>query len=185
MWTRFSLEATTFHESVPGHHVQLALAQELGLHPILGELEVTSYSEGWGLYAERLADEMALYSGPLQRVGMLTLDSLRAARLVVDTGLHAFGWTRDEAITFLVSNTSLVHSNAGREVDRYIADPAQATSYMIGRLEIERLRTHATARLGHRFSLPEFHDAVLGNGMIPLTELARTIETWIEATIPL
>lgn len=180
MWTSFSLEAGTFHESVPGHHVQLALAQELGLHPILGELEVTSYSEGWALYAERLADEMSLYSGPLQRVGMLTLDSLRAARLVVDTGLHAFGWTRDDAIAFLASNTSLVHANAAREVDRYIADPAQATSYMIGRLEIERMRTHATARLGHRFSLPEFHAAVLGTGMVPLTELAKIIETWIE-----
>jgi uncharacterized protein (DUF885 family) len=185
MWTRFSLEANAFHESVPGHHLQLALAQELGLHPILGELEVTSYSEGWGLYAERLADEMALYSGPLQRVGMLTLDSLRAARLVVDTGLHAFGWTRDDAITFLAANTSLAHANAAREVDRYIADPAQATSYMIGRLEIERLRTHATSRLGHRFSLAEFHNAVLGNGMLPLTELRTTIEKWIDGTSPL
>jgi uncharacterized protein (DUF885 family) len=183
MWTRFSLEATTFHESVPGHHVQLALALELGLHPILGELEVASYGEGWGLYAERLADEMSLYSGPLQQLGMLTLDSLRAARLVVDTGLHAFGWSRDDAITFLVSNTSLVHANAEREVDRFIADPGQATSYMIGRLEIERLRTHATARHGHRFSLPEFHAAVLGNGMTPLTELGRTIDAWIETSL--
>jgi uncharacterized protein (DUF885 family) len=180
MWTRFSLEATTFHESVPGHHVQLALAQELDLHPVLGELEVTSYSEGWGLYAERLADEMSLYGGPLQQLGMLTLDSLRAARLVVDTGLHAFGWTRLQAVEFLLASTSLLADNAEREIDRYIASPAQSTSYMIGRLEIERLRTRAAARLGDRFSLPEFHTAVLGNGMSPLTELGRSIDTWID-----
>ena len=97
-WARYQLEVTTFHEAVPGHHLQLALAQELGLHPLLGELEVTSYGEGWGLYAERLADEMSLYSSPLQRIGMVSLDSLRAARLVADTGLHALGWTRQQAI---------------------------------------------------------------------------------------
>ncbi|MDO8362767.1 MAG: DUF885 domain-containing protein [Actinomycetota bacterium] len=183
MWTRVGLEAATFHESVPGHHLQLALAQALDLHPVLGELEVTSYSEGWGLYAERLADEMSLYSGPLQQLGMLTLDSLRAARLVVDTGLHSMGWTRDEAIAFLMSNTSLVRGNAEREVDRYIADPGQATSYMIGRLEIDRLRALATARLGARFSLKAFHDTVLGGGMTPLTELGRSIEAWIDTTL--
>ena len=130
---------TTFHESVPGHHLQLALAQELDLHPVLGELEVASYGEGWGLYAERLADEMGLYSSELQRIGMLTLDSLRAARLVVDTGLHGRGWSRQEAIDFLVANTTLELSNAEGEIDRYIATPGQATSYMVGRLEIERL----------------------------------------------
>ncbi len=182
MWTRFGLEVATFHESVPGHHLQLALALELDLHPVLAELEVTSYGEGWGLYAERLADEMSLYSGPVQRLGMLTLDSLRAARLVVDTGLHARGWTRDEAIAFLVSSTALVYDNAAREVDRYIASPGQATSYMIGRLEIDRLRADATERLGDRFSLPEFHAAVLCNGMTPLTELSRTIEAWVDQT---
>jgi uncharacterized protein (DUF885 family) len=180
MWTRFSLEATTFHESVPGHHVQLALAQELDVHPVLGELEVTSYSEGWGLYAERLADEMSLYSGPLQQLGMLTLDSLRAARLVVDSGIHALGWTREQAIEFLVSNTSLVRDNAQREIDRYIASPGQSTSYMVGRLEIERLRAHAATRLRDGFSLPEFHAAVLGNGMMPLAELGRSIAAWID-----
>jgi uncharacterized protein (DUF885 family) len=179
MWTRFSLEVTTFHESVPGHHVQLALAQELDLHPVLGELEVTSYSEGWGLYAERLANEMSLYSGTVQQIGMLTLDSLRAARLVVDTGMHALGWTRRQAIDVLMSSTSLVRDNAEREIDRYIASPGQATSYMIGRLEIERLRARATKRLGGRFSLPEFHSAVLGNGMTPLAELGRSIDAWI------
>ena len=123
---------------------------------------------------------MSLYSGALQQVGMLTLDSLRAARLVVDTGLHALGWTREQATTFLVSSTSLVRDNAQREIDRYIASPGQATSYMIGRLEIDRLRTHATTRLADKFSLPEFHAAVLGNGTTPLIELGRSIETWID-----
>jgi uncharacterized protein (DUF885 family) len=178
--TSSPLEVTTFHEAVPGHHLQLALAQELDLHPILGELEVGSYSEGWGLYAERLADEMSLYSTPLQRIGMLTLDSLRAARLVVDTGLHAFGWTREEAVDFLLNHSALERSNAEGEIDRYIADPGQATSYMIGRLEIQRLRRHAQGRLANEFSVREFHDRVLGNGMVPLQELSRSIETWVD-----
>ncbi len=179
-WTRYQLEVTTFHESIPGHHLQVALAQELDLHPVVGELEVACYGEGWGLYAERLADEMALYSSPLQRLGMLTLDSLRAARLVVDTGLHAMGWTRDEAITFLADHTAQARSNAEVEVDRYIADPGQATSYMIGRLEIQRFRRRAEARLGDRFSVREFHDVVLGNGMTPLGELGRSIDVWVD-----
>jgi uncharacterized protein (DUF885 family)/catechol 2,3-dioxygenase-like lactoylglutathione lyase family enzyme len=178
-WTRFQLEATTFHESVPGHHLQLALANELDLHPLLGELEVTAYGEGWGLYAERLADQMSLYSSPLQRLGMVTLDSLRAVRLVVDTGIHAMGWTRDHAIEFFAQNTAQDRRNAEIEVDRYIAVPGQATSYMIGRMEIERLRDLAKASLGERFAIADFHRVVLGSGMTPLDELARTIERWI------
>ncbi len=178
MWTRFSLEPTTFHESVPGHHLQLATAQERDLHPVLGELEVDSFGEGWGLYAERLADEMGLYSGPLQRLGMLTLDSLRAARLVVDTGLHAMGWTRDQAIEFLVDSTALVRRNAEGEIDRYIANPGQATSYMVGRLELERIRRTAESRLGDTFDLRDFHDIVLGSGMCPLPALARIVTDW-------
>jgi uncharacterized protein (DUF885 family) len=183
-WTRFNLEVTTFHESVPGHHLQLALAEELDLHPVLGELEVTSYGEGWGLYAERLADQMSLYSGPLQRLGMLTADSLRAARLVVDTGLHAKGWTRGQAIEFLMSNTSLGRDTAESEIDRYTAEPGQATSYMIGRLELERLREHARVNLGDDFSLKDFHDTVLGNGMTPLPELGRSVDAWISRVLP-
>jgi uncharacterized protein (DUF885 family) len=180
LWSRCQLEATTFHEAVPGHHLQLALAQEFDLHPVLGELEVDSYGEGWGLYAERLADEMSLYSSPLQRLGMVTLDSLRAARLVVDTGLHALGWTRDAAIEFFVHHTAQEERNATAEIDRYIATPGQATSYMIGRLEIDRLRGAAESRLGSRFSVRGFHETVLGNGMTPLPELARTVDAWIE-----
>ena len=154
LWTRFALAPTTFHEAIPGHHLQLSLAQELDLHPVLGELEVTAYSEGWGLYAERLADEMDLYATPLQRIGMLTLDSLRASRLVVDTGIHAKGWTRQQAIDFLYDHTALTRANVEAEIDRYIADPGQAASYMIGRLEIDRLRADAATRLGNRFSVP-------------------------------
>jgi uncharacterized protein (DUF885 family) len=183
-WTRFQLEVTTFHEAIPGHHLQLALALELDLHPVLGELEVTSYGEGWGLYAERLADEMALYSSPVQRMGMLTTDSLRAARLVADTGLHAFGWTREEAIDFVCDHTAQDRTDAAVEVDRYISDPGQATSYMIGRLKLDELRRHATNRLGERFSLRQFHDVVLGQGNTPLDVLARTGDTWIERTPP-
>jgi uncharacterized protein (DUF885 family) len=178
-WMRYVLEATTFHESVPGHHLQLALAGELDLHPVLGELEVTSYGEGWGLYAERLADEMNLYTSDLQRLGMLTLDSLRAVRLVVDTGLHARGWSRQRAIDFVLDNTALERSNAEGEIDRYIATPGQATSYMIGRLEIERLRMIAQREQRHQFELAAFHDVVLNAGMTPLDDLARRVDEWI------
>jgi uncharacterized protein (DUF885 family) len=183
MWARYQLEVTTFHEAMPGHHLQLALAQEADLHPVLGELEVTSFGEGWGLYAERLADDMGLYSSPLQRVGMLTLDSLRAARLVVDTGIHAMGWSRDTAIEFLLAETPLDRANAATEIDRYIAAPGQATSYMIGRLEIQRLRALAQQRLGSRFSAAAFHDIVLGSGMTPLEQLARSIDAWLNQSL--
>ncbi len=178
-WTRYQLEVTTFHEAVPGHHLQLALAQEADLHPVVGELEVTSYSEGWGLYAERLADEMGLYSSPLQRIGMLTLDSLRAARLVVDTGIHAMGWTRQHAIDFLLAHTASAQEVAESETDRYIAQPGQATSYMIGRLEIQRMRDEAANRLGSHFSITDFHGVVLGSGMTPLRQLGRNVDSWI------
>ena len=140
---------------------------------------MTSYGEGWGLYAERLADEMNLYTSDLQRLGMLTLDSLRAVRLVVDTGLHARGWSRQRAIDFLHKNTALERSNAEGEIDRYIATPGQATSYMIGRLEIERLRMIAQREQRHQFDLAAFHDVVLNAGMTPLNDLARRVKEWI------
>jgi uncharacterized protein (DUF885 family) len=177
-WARTNLEAITFHESVPGHHLQLALASELGLHPVLSELPMVAYAEGWGLYAERLADEMSLYSGPLQRLGMVETDTLRAARLVVDTGLHARGWSRIRAIDYLGSRVSLDRRVVEAEIDRYIASPGQATAYMVGRLEIDQLRRGAQQHLGQRFSISEFHDAVLGQGMCTLPELARRIEFW-------
>jgi uncharacterized protein (DUF885 family) len=145
---------------------------------VLAELEVTAFEEGWGLYAERLADEMGLYASPLQRLGMLTMDSLRASRLVVDTGLHALAWTRQQAIDFLVEHTALDTVAAAIEIDRYIADPGQATSYMVGRIEIDRLRSEAAAHLGRRFSLRAFHDVILNGGMTPLEQLARRVRQW-------
>jgi len=169
-WSRTELEGTTFHEGVPGHHLQFALHEEdAGLHNVLKRMNVTAYLEGWALYTERLADELGLYSGPLQRIGMLENDSLRACRLVVDTGMHALGWTRQQAIDFILANSPNSLGAITAEVDRYIAMPAQALSYMVGRLEILRLRQKA------RLPLAEFHDRVLAHGMVPLPTLARLV----------
>ncbi len=169
-WSRTEVEGTTFHEGVPGHHLQFARHEEdTELHNVLKRMNVTAYLEGWALYTERLADEMGLYSGPLQRVGMLENDSLRACRLVVDTGMHAFGWTRQQAIDFILANSPNSESAITAEVDRYIAMPAQALSYMVGRLEIQRLREQAG------LPLPEFHERVLAHGMVPLPTLARLV----------
>jgi uncharacterized protein (DUF885 family) len=145
--------------------------------------EVASLGEGWGLYAERLADEMGLYTGPIQQLGILTLDSLRAARLTVDTGIHAMGWTRADAIEFLADVTALPLARVEMEIDRYIADPGQATSYMVGRLEIDRLRATARHRLGDRFDIADFHDVVLGGGTTPLTALDLTVGNWLESQV--
>jgi uncharacterized protein (DUF885 family) len=177
-WGRFQLESTTFHETIPGHHLQLALAQELDVHPVRGELWVNAYGEGWALYAERLAEEMGLYGSDIDRIGMLEADSLRASRLVVDTGLHAMRWTRQQAVDFLYDHTAVSRHTVEAEIDRYIASPGQAAGYMIGRLEIVRLRRAAEARLGERFDVRRFHDAVLGTGMLPLDALAARIEGW-------
>jgi uncharacterized protein (DUF885 family) len=179
MWGTFQLEAVTYHESIPGHHLQFAIAQELdGLHPLLARYYVTAYGEGWGLYTERLADEMGLYSAPIDRIGMLSADSMRACRLVVDTGMHALGWSRDDAIAYMTDHSPLSHQQVVGEIDRYIGNPGQAVSYMIGRLEIDRLRTDAQARLGERFDIRGFHDVVLGSGSITLPSLRRLVESW-------
>ena len=174
--TRYEYEALAFHESVPGHHLQFALAQELEELPRFRRFGyVTAFSEGWALYTERLADEVGLYSGDLERFGMLSFDSWRACRLVVDTGLHAFGWSRDQAIDYLLANSALTRTNVENEVDRYVADPGQALAYMVGRLELVRLRELAQARLGGRFDLRAFHDLVLSTGGVPLTVLAEVV----------
>jgi uncharacterized protein (DUF885 family) len=175
--TRYEYEALAFHESVPGHHVQFALAQELEELPRFRRFGyVTAFSEGWALYTERLADEIGLYSGDLERFGMLSFDSWRACRLVVDTGLHQFGWSRDQAIDYLLANSALTRTNIENEVDRYVADPGQALAYMVGRLELVRLRGLAQDRLGGRFDLRAFHDLVLGTGGVPLTVLAQVVD---------
>ena len=175
--TRYEYEALAFHESVPGHHLQFALAQELEELPRFRRFGyVTAFSEGWALYTERLADELGLYSGDLERFGMLSFDSWRACRLVVDTGLHQLGWSRDQAIDYLLANSALTRTNVENEVDRYVAWPGQALAYMVGRLELVRLRELAQARLGGRFDLRAFHDVVLGTGGVPLSVLAEVVE---------
>jgi uncharacterized protein (DUF885 family) len=173
-WSTYELEAITFHEAIPGHHLQCALhAESPTLHKVQKEFFNTAYAEGWGLYAERLADEMGLYSSELDRLGMLSADSLRACRLVVDTGLHALGWGRERAIQYMVDHSPMHRSHIEQEVDRYIALPGQALAYMIGRIEIQAIRAEAEARPG--FDIREFHDSLLRYGPVPLPTLRRLI----------
>jgi uncharacterized protein (DUF885 family) len=176
--TRYEYEALAFHESVPGHHLQFARAQELEELPRFRRFGyVTAFSEGWALYTERLADELGLYSGDLERFGMLSFDSWRACRLVVDTGLHAFGWGRDQAVDYMLANSALTRTNVENEVDRYVAWPGQALAYMVGRMELVRLRRRAAERQGGRFDLRAFHDLVLGTGGVPLAVLAEAVDS--------
>jgi uncharacterized protein (DUF885 family) len=176
------LATTTYHEAVPGHHFQIALEMEnprLNVFRRLGSrMAGSAYVEGWGLYAERLADEIGLFRSEAERFGMLDGQAWRAARLVVDTGLHALRWTRDQSIEFL-RGVGLADSEAVIETDRYIAWPAQALTYMIGKLEISRLREEIAARDGSRFDLRAFHDAVLGHGSLPLATLTRELPNWV------
>ena len=171
---RYEAEALAYHESIPGHHLQIAIAQELtGMPAFRRNGGVTAFVEGWGLYSERLAGEMGLFSSDLDRMGALSYDSWRACRLVVDTGMHAMGWTRDQAIEFMFENSALARNNIVNEVDRYITWPGQALAYKTGQLEILRLRGEAKARLGDRFDIRKFHDAVLCNGAVPLEVLRQ------------
>jgi uncharacterized protein (DUF885 family) len=180
---RHQIEATSFHEGVPGHHFQISLAQQLTDLPTAQRvLGPNAYVEGWGLYAERLADEMGLYTDGVARLGMLTADSMRAGRLVVDTGLHAMGWSRQQAIDYLHANTPMAELEITTEVDRYIVHPGQALGYMVGRLEIQRIRGAAAQQLGDRFDIRAFHDTVLGHGALPLSLLAEIVEEWAAAT---
>ena len=177
---RYTGEAIAFHEVVPGHHLQVGLAQELpDLPPMRRVIPIDAFAEGWGLYAERLADEMGLYSDDLARLGMLACDSTRAARLVADTGIHALGWSRQRAVDFFRTHTPMPPVDIEREINRYIADPGQALAYMVGRLEIERIRRRAQAALGERFDIRAFHDTVLANGEIPLDALADVVDGWV------
>jgi uncharacterized protein (DUF885 family) len=148
------------------------------------DAEVCGYVEGWGLYSERLADEMGLYTSDLARLGMLSFDALRACRLVVDTGMHHLGWSRQRAMQFMWDNTATTHANVRNEIDRYISWPGQALAYMIGRREIRRLRSVAENRLGSRFDLRAFHGAVLGNGAVPLGVLEQVVLGWIDIESP-
>lgn len=177
---RFEYEALAFHESVPGHHLQFALGQTLdGLPQFRRFAYVTAFGEGWGLYTERLCDEIGLYSSDLARLGMVSFDAWRACRLVVDTGMHVFGWSRERAVAFMRANTALSEVNIANEIDRYIAWPGQALAYMIGRRHIGALRERAREALGDAFDLRHFHDRILANGSIPLETMTEVVEDWI------
>jgi uncharacterized protein (DUF885 family) len=178
---RYEAEALAYHEAVPGHHLQIAIAQELPHLPeFRRHLGPTAFFEGWGLYTERLSDEMGLYSGDFDRIGVLSFDAWRAGRLVVDTGMHALGWTRDQAIEFMHAHSALAINNITNEIDRYIVDPGQALAYKTGQLEILRLRRDAEQRLGSRFDIRRFHDALLEHGAVGLPTLASIIARWVE-----
>lgn len=178
--TRFESEALAFHESVPGHHLQIAIAQELDVPRLRRISLITAYVEGWALYTERLCDEMGLYADDLSRLGMLSFDSWRACRLVVDTGIHAMGWSRQAAVDYLRRNSPQALNNIENEVDRYISWPGQACGYMVGRREIRRLRETAHDDLGTRFDIRGFHDTVLSQGAVPLTTLDRLVHEWVD-----
>jgi uncharacterized protein (DUF885 family) len=177
--TGWDLEAVAFHEAVPGHHSQLARLQLLPDLPLLQQMSMTVHAEGWGLYAEKLAEEVGLYSGSRARLGLRCTTMLRAARLVVDTGLHAFGWSRERAVGYMLDHVALPESFLVNEVDRYIAWPGQALAYLSGQREILRLRAEARAALGAGFDLPGFHAAVLDSGSVPMPVLADIVAGWV------
>jgi uncharacterized protein (DUF885 family) len=178
----WEVPALTVHEAVPGHHQQIALQQELPMpewrrHGTF----FTAFVEGWGLYSERLGIEMGLYDTPAKDMGRLSYEMWRATRLVVDTGLHAKGWSKEKAVAYMTDNSALSAANIEAEVNRYIADPGQALAYKIGELKIRELRARAEKQLGTKFDLRRFHDAVLGQGAVPLDALEAQIDAWIAA----
>jgi uncharacterized protein (DUF885 family) len=177
--TGWDLEGVAFHEAVPGHHLQLSRVQLLDTLPDLQRLHhITVFGEGWGLYAEQLAEEMGLYEDTHGLLGAITASLMRAARLVVDTGLHAFGWSRGRALDFFVAHVPLPPEFLAAEIDRYIAWPGQALAYLTGKLEILRLRDEAITRLGESFALPDFHAAILDSGSLPMPVLRTKLDSW-------
>jgi uncharacterized protein (DUF885 family) len=183
--TGWDIDVVAFHEAVPGHHLQLSRLQLLSELPALQrQRSLAVFSEGWGLYAEQLAEEAGLYTDDRGLLGALSTALMRAVRLVVDTGLHAFGWSRERAVKYAVDHVPLPAEFMAAEIDRYIVMPGQALCYLTGKLEIERLRDQARRRLGAAFSLPAFHAAVLDQGSLPLPTLARSIEGWLDSQAP-
>lgn len=176
----YVLPALTLHEAVPGHHLQISLAQEMESVPQFRKRTyLSAFGEGWALYSEYLGEEMGIYSTPYERFGKLTYEMWRACRLVVDPGMHALGWSRQQAIDYMANNTALSLHECTTEIDRYIGWPGQAVSYKIGELKIRELRQLAEADLGEKFNIREFHDAVLENGSVPLFTLERIVKEWI------
>ncbi|WP_405053253.1 DUF885 domain-containing protein [Sphingomonas sp.] len=174
------VEGIAHHEGAPGHHFQIARAQELGTLPKFRRFGYYgAYTEGWGLYSERLAKEMGAYTDPYAELGMLSLQVWRACRLVLDTGMHAKRWSRDKAIAYFTENAPLSQRDVTKEVDRYINNPGQATSYMVGQLRIAGLRRKAESALGAKFQLPDFHEVVLANGALPLGVLEEQVDAWV------
>ena len=177
---KWEMETLTMHEAVPGHHIQVSIAQELqGLPEFRKNSSYTAFVEGWGLYAESLGEEMGFYQDPYSKFGRLTYEMWRAVRLVVDTGLHSMGWTRDQAIDFFRTNAAKTDQDIIVEIDRYIVWPGQSLGYKMGQLKIRELRTNAERQLGPRFDIRQFHDVVLGHGAVPLDVLERQVRAWV------
>jgi uncharacterized protein (DUF885 family) len=175
------IEALSLHEAVPGHHLQLAIQQELESLPEFRKYGgSTAFVEGWALYSERLGLEAGFYQDPYSDFGRLTMEIWRACRLVVDTGMHHLGWTREQAVDYMRDNSAMAIHDIRAEVDRYIGWPGQALAYKIGDLKIREVRAEAESRLGERFDVRAFHDVVLGGGSVPLGVLEETVRAWIE-----
>jgi len=180
-WPRSSLPSLTYHEAAPGHHLQISLQQESAAAPkLMNLMGFSSYVEGWGLYAEQLADEMGAYANdPLGQVGYYQSLLFRAVRLVVDTGIHSKGWSREQAIRYMIDNTGRAEGAATSEIERYCSWPGQACAYKVGHNEWVRLREKARATLGDRFDIRSFHDTALAGGGMPLTVLERVVDNWV------
>jgi uncharacterized protein (DUF885 family) len=179
---KYSMRSLTYHEAIPGHHFQLAIQQEQEDLPFFRRLiPFPAYSEGWGLYSERLAWEMGFLEDPYDNIGRLQAELFRAVRLVVDTGIHAMRWTREEAIDYMLANTGMVESDVVAEIERYFVIPGQATAYKVGMIKLLELREYAERELGDRFDIRKFHNVVLTNGSVPLDILEELVHEYVEA----